>query len=166
MLKRILPFLLFLLIYQLSYSQQASMHGFIKDTTANAPVSNAVVALLTPKDSTLVEFTRTKPDGSYSLDKVPAGNYILQIMHPQFADYVEDISMQTPNQAFAIIPLTAKSKLLEALIIKSGSPMRIKGDTTIYTADSFKVSANANVEELLKKMPGFQVDKDGKIKQM
>ena len=37
----------------------------------------------------------------------------------------------------------------------------MKGDTTIYTADSFKVSANANVEELLKKLPGIQVDKSG-----
>ena len=50
--------------------------------------------------------------------------------------------------------------------MKSGSPLKIKGDTTIYTADSFKVSANANVEELLKKLPGIQVDKDGKIKAM
>ena len=44
--------------------------------------------------------------------------------------------------------------------------MKIKGDTTIFTADSFKVGPNANVEELLKKLPGIQVDKDGKIKAM
>ncbi|MEI2749930.1 MAG: hypothetical protein V9E88_14360 [Ferruginibacter sp.] len=52
------------------------------------------------------------------------------------------------------IPLTSKSKLLAAVIIKSGSPIKIKGDTTIYTADSFSVSANANVEELLEKITG------------
>ena len=52
------------------------------------------------------------------------------------------------------------------MIVKTGNPIRIKGDTTIYTADSFKVSANANVEELLKKLPGIQVDKNGKITAM
>jgi outer membrane receptor for Fe3+-dicitrate len=41
--------------------------------------------------------------------------------------------------------------------------MKIKGDTTVYTADSFKVSANANVEELLRKLPGIQVDKEVNI---
>jgi hypothetical protein len=55
---------------------------------------------------------------------------------------------------------------LQQVIIKTGSAIRIKGDTTIYTADSFSVSANANVEELLKKLPGIQVDKNGEIKAM
>ena len=166
MLKKIFGFFFLLLIYQLSYSQQSSIHGFINDTTAKRPVANAVVALITPGDSTLTAFTRTATDGSYLIKEVPSGKYILQVMHPLFADYVEEVSVLSSAQLFPNIPLTAKSKLLEALILKSGSPMRVKGDTTIYTADSFKVSANANVEELLKKMPGFQVDKDGKIKQM
>ncbi|RYG33611.1 MAG: hypothetical protein EOO01_33030, partial [Chitinophagaceae bacterium] len=48
----------------------------------------------------------------------------------------------------------------------SGSPIRIKGDTTVYTADSFKVREGANVEELLRRLPGIQVDKDGKITAM
>jgi len=52
------------------------------------------------------------------------------------------------------------------VIIKSGSPIRIKGDTTVYTADSFKVREGANVEELLRRLPGIQVDKDGKITAM
>jgi len=64
---------------------------------------------------------------------------------------------------FSLIP---KATLLQEIIVKTGSPLRIKGDTTIYTADSFKVSANAKVEELLKKLPGITVDKDGKITAM
>jgi hypothetical protein len=60
----------------------------------------------------------------------------------------------------------SKAELLQAVIVKTGSPLKIRGDTTVYTADSFKVSANANVEELLKKLPGIQVDKDGNIKAM
>lgn len=155
----------FLFIHYAS-AQDKNISGILQDTTSKSPVKNAVVALLSPNDSMLVDFTRSADDGTYHLHKASTGNYILMVMHPQFADFVDDVSITSPNQKISSIALTAKSKLLEAIILKSGSPMRIKGDTTIYTADSFNVSANANVEELLKKMPGFQVDKDGQIKQM
>ena len=143
---------------------QSVITGTIRDTTSNISVKNAVVVLLTPKDSILRSFARVKEDGTFSLN-APAGKYILSVTHPVFADFVDDIEI-TKSEKLAMISLTPKSKLLETVIVKSGSPIRLKGDTTIYTADSFKVSANANVEELLKKMPGIQVDKNGQIKAM
>lgn len=145
---------------------QNNVSGFIKDTTSGTQVKNAVIALLSPKDSVLVAFTRTKDNGSYNLPNIPAGKYTLMVMHPAFADYVEDIDVKEADAKIPLVAVTPKSKLLEAVIIKAGGMMRVKGDTTIYTADSFKVSANANVEELLKKMPGIQVDKNGEIKAM
>jgi hypothetical protein len=166
MFKKIWLFVLTLLFTQLSFSQTASITGILKDTSANKMVNNAVVALLSQKDSLLIGFTRTKEDGSYRLENLPGGTYIFMVMHPIFADYVEDIEVKSGQEKLPMVALTPKSKLLEAVIIKSGNPIRIKGDTTIYTADSFKVSANANVEELLKKMPGIQVDKNGEIKAM
>ncbi len=51
---------------------------------------------------------------------------------------------------------------MQAIIIRQ-SAIRIKGDTTEFTADSFHVKPNATVEDLLKELPGVQVDKDGKI---
>lgn len=80
---------------------------------------------------------------------------------PWFGDLLDNIDVEG-NTELPIIYLLSKAALLQEVIISTG-PMRIKGDTTIYTADSFVVSANANVEELLKKLPGIQVDKDGKI---
>jgi hypothetical protein len=88
------------------------------------------------------------------------------ITQPFYADLLDDVTVTAEGLQLNKVSVIPKSKLLQELIIKSGSPMRIKGDTTIFTADSFKVSANANVEELLKKLPGIQVDKDGKIKAM
>ena len=155
-----------LLITQFLFSQSIGFTGKIEDTTAHANVKNAVVALLSPKDSILKKFTRTDANGSFNINNVVPGNYILMVLHPVFADYVEDIEVNNANHSSGTIAVTPKSKLLEAVILKSGSPIRIKGDTTIYTADSFKVSANANVEELLKKLPGIQVDKNGQIKAM
>lgn len=156
----------FLFLFGFSYSQSSKVKGNVKDTVANIAVNNAVVALLSPKDSVLKEFTRTAPDGSFSFDKVSQGSYIMMVMHPMFGDYVDNIEIKNEDVAIPTVPLTSKSKLLAGIILKSGSPIKIKGDTTIYTADSFNVSANANVEELLKKLPGITVDKNGEIKAM
>jgi len=166
MYKKLLPVLVLLCVTSALQAQTHKLTGTVRDTTARANVKNAVVALLSPKDSILKAFTRTSDNGSYQLKPLPEGKYIFMVMHPSFADYVEDIDVKQGMAEMPAIPLTPKSKLLEAVILKSGSPIRIKGDTTVYTADSFKVSANANVEELLKKMPGFQVDKNGQIKSM
>lgn len=147
-------------------AQTNSVSGSVKDTTQNKTVQNAVVMLLTPVDSVLYKFTRTDANGNYTFSKIKPGNYILMTTHPYFADFVDNISIKENDATVLSIAVTSKSKLLQELIVKSGNPIRIKGDTTIYTADSFKVSANANVEELLKKLPGIQVDKNGKITAM
>ncbi|MEO7766059.1 MAG: TonB-dependent receptor, partial [Ferruginibacter sp.] len=160
-------FFLFILFTLLSlFSAAQSITGKITDTAAKKEIGNAVVALLTAGDSTLYKFTRTNKEGYFELKNVKSANYILLVTHPYFADFVDDITVSATDLQFNTLSLTSKTKLLQELIINSGSSMRIKGDTTIFNADSFKVSANANVEELLKKLPGIQVDKDGKIKAM
>ncbi len=166
MLRKLASFLVLLFLAAQSYAQQSTVTGIIRDTTANMPVKNAVVLMLSPKDSVLRSFTRTRNDGSYTLNNVVPGKNILMVMHPLFADYVDDIEIKPGTESLSAIPITSKSKILAAVIVKSGSPIKIKGDTTVYTADSFSVSANANVEELLKKLPGIQVDKNGEIKAM
>ena len=149
-----------------SDAQTSTFSGSVTDTTQKKGVQNAVVALLTIKDSILYKFTRTDVNGRYLFPNVNQGNYILLTTHPYFADVIQSIAIRSVETKLAEIALTSKSKLLEEVIVKSGSPIKIKGDTTVYTADSFKVRAGANVEELLRKLPGIQVDKDGKITAM
>ncbi|MBL7702207.1 MAG: TonB-dependent receptor [Ferruginibacter sp.] len=159
--------LLFVVLFAAkAQSQTISLSGKVQDTIQNKSVQNAVVMLLTPVDSLLYKFARTDAEGNYSFKNIKSGNYILMTTHPYFADFVDNISLNQNESNTASVALTSKSKLLQELIVKSGNPIRVKGDTTIYTADSFKVSANANVEELLKKLPGIQVDKNGKITAM
>ncbi|MEJ7822906.1 MAG: TonB-dependent receptor, partial [Chitinophagaceae bacterium] len=148
-----------------SFAQTANISGSVTDPNEKKPVSNAVIALLTPKDSILYKFTRSNAEGKYILKDVKPGDYILMTTHPYFADLVDNVVIRN-DLAIPEIALISKAKLMQEVIIKTGSPIKIRGDTTVYTADSFKVSANANVEELLKKLPGIQVDKDGKIKAM
>lgn len=163
--KFLLVFCCLTILASAAKAQQAHVTGAVADTGHQKGIANAVVALLTPGDSVLYRFARTDANGNYSFGNIVPGNYILMTTHPYFADYMDNISV-SGDMAIPRIALTSKSKLLEEVIVKSGNPIRIKGDTTVYTADSFKVSANANVEELLKKLPGIQVDKNGKITAM
>lgn len=162
-----LPALLIAILLFCIKIQAQTVTGSIADTVQNKAVSNAVVILLSPGDSILYKFTRTDSKGNYSFRNIKDGNYILMTTHPFFADFMDNISISgSTDLSIPQIALTSKSKLLQEVILKTGNPIRVKGDTTIYTADSFKVSANANVEELLKKLPGIQVDKNGKITAM
>lgn len=156
-------FFIFLSIY--ANSQINSFKGALLDTVENKNLSNAVISLLIPGDSILYTFTRADSKGNFIIKNIFHGKYILMITHPYYADYVDNIDINN-EQTLKNIYLIPKSKLLQAVIIKTGSPIKIKGDTTEYTADSFKVKANANVEDLLRKMPGIQVDKNGEIKAM
>lgn len=148
-----------------AHAQSLNISGKVNDINENKPVQNAVIALLTPKDSILYKFIRSNAEGKFLIKNVKPGKYILMTTHPYYADLLDEVDIKN-NMELPLIGLTSKSKLLQEVIVKSGSPLRIKGDTTIYTADSFKVSANANVEELLKKLPGIQVDKNSQIKAM
>jgi Outer membrane protein beta-barrel family/Carboxypeptidase regulatory-like domain len=149
-----------------AYAQPISVSGAVEDTLNKKGIQNAVVALLSAKDSVLYKFARTDVNGKYSIKNLKPGEYLLMATHPYFADVIFNLGLKDVETAIPGIALTSKSKLLEEVIVKTGSPIKIKGDTTVYTADSFKVRAGANVEELLRKLPGITVDKDGKITAM
>ncbi|MCD2425418.1 TonB dependent receptor [Niabella pedocola] len=144
-----------------------SIKGQLADTAEHRDLTNALVSLLSQKDSTLIKFARTSKQGDFQIANVDTGKYIVMVTHPYFADYFDNITLQ-PNTPLDLgsIQLFSKLKMLENVVVKSGSAIRIKGDTTVYTADSFKVREGANVEELLRKLPGIQVDRNGTIKAM
>lgn len=156
---------LILLISNFISAQTITLSGSIADSVENKKLVNAVISIIHASDSTLYKFTRADGKGSFGFKGMKQGKYILMITHPYYADYVDNIDVAKDGEIKKIF-LIPKSKLLREVIIKTGAPIKIKGDTTEYTADSFKVKENANVEDLLRKMPGIQVDKNGEIKAM
>ncbi len=147
-----------------AFSQKANLSGIVINNDKSS-VYNSVVALLTQKDSILYKFTRSDKSGKFDFKNIKPGKFVLMTSHSQYADYVDEIIINENENNTGTIELISKSKLLQEVIIKTGS-VRTKGDTTSYWASDFKVGANANVEELLKKLPGIQVDKNGVIKAM
>lgn len=147
------------------FAQSGSLKGTITDTLNKQNLSNAVISVLRAKDSVLVKFTRTGATGSFELKNLPAGNFILMVTYPSYADYVEKISLEAGKQReLGSLPLITKANLLQEVIVRQRvGAIRVKGDTTEYKADSFHVTANADVQELLRKMPGIQVNSKGEI---
>ncbi len=158
--------LLGLFLPALLFAQKSSISGIVLDTASFVKLPNTTVSVLNAKDSILVKFTRAQGDGSFSIKNLNPGKYILLLSYPNYADYVERFSLDSlkPDHDFGKINMLLKSKLLADVMVKGTiAAIKIKGDTTEYNAASFKVEPNAKVEDLLKQLPGIQVDKDGKI---
>lgn len=147
---------------QSTNAQEFNIKGRIIDTTENKPLHNAVVTIL-KKDSSLINFTRTDKTGSFSVQVKQPGKYVYLVSYPKFADLTDDIEVKNKELDLGKMALTPKSVLLEEVIVRSGSAIRIKGDTTEFTADSFLVKEGATVEDLMKRLPGFQVNSKGEI---
>ncbi|MDB4926258.1 TonB-dependent receptor [Mucilaginibacter sp.] len=149
-----------------SFAQNSySIRGFTVDTVAKAKLT-ATVTLLDAKDSILVKFTHAADDGSFAMNGLPAGNYLLLITYPDYADYVEGFNITPANKThnFGNISMGLKSRILQEVIIKGTvSAIKIKGDTTEFNAKAYVIQPNSKVEDLLKQLPGMEVDKDGKI---
>jgi hypothetical protein len=166
-MKFIIASLLFAIISFKVYSQQAFISGTIKDSTNSVAPVNGVVTLLSSTDSLMMSFARIQTDGSYKIKKPKAGRYFILVAHPGFADYLDTVTVHENTETIIPIFLTSKKKLVEDIIIKARvAPIVIKGDTVVFTADSFKVKDGANVEDLLRKLPGLQVDRNGEVKAM
>ena len=149
-----------------TFSQKLSVSGNVQDTAAKLPLQNAIVMAIKLADSTLVEFTRSDDKGFFKLKPLPIDTYQVIISHPKFSDQGFFIFGDRKNLEYdfgKIILLPKNVSLDEVTIFAFKDPIYYKGDTLIYTADSFKTKANATVEDLLKKLPGLKVDKDGKI---
>lgn len=163
----IILFLLFCLSpFALLAQNNYAVKGVAADSVEHAKLFNTSVAVLNAKDSTLVRFTRAGEDGSFLISGLTKGKFILLVAYPDYADYVEHFSLDSTSQVhnFGKINLNPKSRLLKEVLIKgTAAQIKIKGDTTEFNAAAFSIQPNSKVEDLLKQLPGIQVDKDGKI---
>lgn len=167
---RLITYTIFSLLLLLSFSSKAqnafSVKGSVADTASASKLHNTSVLVLRAKDSIMVKFTRADQQGNFAISNLPEGKYLLLVTYPEYADYTEPFTLNAaaPTRDFGRISMLLKSRLLQELVIRSTpTPIKIKGDTTIFNASAYVVQPNAKVEDLIKQFPGIQVDKDGKI---
>ena len=164
-MKRILSFML-LLIVTTAIMAQHTLSGTILSKTDNTPIDMATVRLFTHHgtDSTLVQGAQTYQDGLFILNNVRAGKYRLIVSSVGFNEHSQWVEMKNANLDVPTIRLTEQVQhLAEVSVQGKAAEMTVKGDTIEYNTAAYQVSENANVEELLKKMNGVEVDKEGKV---
>ncbi len=132
----------------------------------NEPLLNATVVLLSEQDSSIVSFTLSNGDGEFKIDKVAEGDYLLQITFLGYQQYSKTISTTTysGNIDLETIQLSQNASQLDQIEIKGEHvPIQIKKDTVEYNAAAFQTQPNEVVEDLLKKLPGVEVESDGTV---
>lgn len=144
-------------------SSQSAIKGTVVDTLNQTGLEHTVISLL-KQDSVLYRFTRAAGNGTFEIKNVRPGKYILVITKTFYADYTDVITVNEEVVNLGKLPLIQKARLLEEVIVQQKiAAIRIKGDTTEYRADSFRVGANSNVQDLLRKLPGISVNGKGEI---
>lgn len=143
-----------------------TLRGIAFDTISKQPVAGATVTVLDRKDSSLVSFTMTGNEGRFEIRNIPNGDYRLLITHVNYHNSNRYFSItDNKDKELGSLALSDKNKVLEEVVVRAEAPpVTMINDTIQYNAGSFKVQPNASVEQLLKKLPGVQVDKDGTIK--
>lgn len=144
-----------------------SVRGTLKDTVAHAPVADATVTVFDVRDSSLAGFGRSTASGDFVVSRLRRGAYRLLISHVGYRSASRNfvITEQVRDAGLGEIVLTDKSSMLDSVTVQQEvPPVSMRHDTIEYNAGSFHVKPNAVVEDLLKKLPGVQVDKNGNIK--
>ncbi|MEQ1675469.1 MAG: outer membrane beta-barrel protein [Chitinophagaceae bacterium] len=147
--------------------KNGSVKGIAFDTISEQPVAGATVTVLERKDSSLITFPMTGNDGRFELKGLANGDYRLMITHVNYhnSNKYFSITDNNKNAELGSLVLSDKAKVLEEVVLAAEAPpVTLINDTIQYNAGSFKTPPNASVEQLLKKLPGVKVEKDGTIK--
>lgn len=159
--------ILFLLCGIGSFAQNTNgVKGSVADTSSKVKLAGTTIAVLNAKDSIMRKFVYATDNGQFAINGLPGGNFILLVSYPAYADYVEKFTLDAahPTHDFGPVNMQLKSKILSDVLIKGTvNAIKIKGDTTEFNAKAYVIQPNDKVEDLLKQLPGIQIDKDGKI---
>lgn len=145
---------------------QVTISGNIVDGE-DAALPGATAMLMNSKDSLLVNFSLSDSEGNFLFKKILKGQYYVQVTYLEF-DMLRipvEISDNKEDLDLGKIIMTPEGTRLESVEITAEIiPIQIKGDTIEYNTAAFDVQANDKVEDLLKQLPGVEVDDDGNIK--
>jgi hypothetical protein len=157
-------YLLLLMSFYAFVVNGQGLKGIVCDDLNGYGLEKATVTLMRTSDSLLIGFQRTNMNGGYNFSKIKPDKYDIFISYPDYMGYATDVEI-LKNQVFELdtIRLIKNSQMLNEVTIIDGSKIKFKGDTIQFIADSFKVGSNANVEDLLKKLSGIQVNSKGEI---
>lgn len=160
---RVLPVILFLcFVLPGVVVAQESLQTFVHDAVNKQPLPAAALSLRIAGDTMVIHSGITNQQGKISFANIPKGKFDLLIHSMGYQDQKRRVTV--PGIWPDSIALTPGLTLKEVIITEDVPPVRMKGDTVEYNAAKFKTKENAVVEDLLRKLPGVKLERDGSIK--
>lgn len=162
-------FLFAIILFSISYKVNAQnspsiIEGTIKDSISKRTLGSATISLANAKDSSLLTFTRANDDGFFQFKNVAAGKYLISISYVGFQPtWIAIKTGSSPKLSLGDIFLLDNANLSSVTVTAKRAPVVINKDTIEFNSENFKTVPNAVVEDMLKKMPGVEVDKSGAI---
>lgn len=145
-------------------AQNVTIEGTIMDSVSKRTLTSATVSIAKATDSSLLNFTRADEDGFFRFKNIAPGKYLLSVSYVGYAPLWLGIKVgATSTLSLGNIYMTDASKLSEITVTARRAPVVINGDSIEFNSENFKTVPNAVVEDMLKKMPGIEVDKSGAI---
>ena len=164
--KRCIIFFLSFLSLATVAAQKTTIRGVVQDESAH---TLPFAAILLMQDSTLISTFQTEDDGQFHLSTDATDSiFILKITYVGYEKFEQKITISSSNTdtlnlgSIKMIPLSIR--LAEAIVSAQRNPVDIRGDTLAFAASAFKTQPNALAEDLLKKMPSIEIERDGTIK--
>jgi hypothetical protein len=163
--KSLLSIALLLLAFS-GFSQNILLRGKVVDKVSQLPLESATVYLTRVSDSTVIDYTITDKSGAFQINTRKIDKPVmLKVSYVSYQTLIQEQKSLIENIDFGVLRLAENNNTLKEVVIKSEAPpIRIKNDTLEFNASSFKVRPDANVEALLKQLPGVEIDEEGKIK--
>ena len=162
-MKRLLLLLLMPMVVLAALAQRNVTGTVVENETGDALPQTTVRLLRT--DSTLVKGALTKLDGKFSMNAPSAGKYILQVTCVGYKSYTKNISISGDKDvALGTITMKPDAIMLKgATVTGQAAKVTLKADTFVYNASAYRTPEGSVVEELVKRLPGAQIDDAGKI---
>lgn len=160
--------LLMILFSPMAFAQQSGVNvtGSVVEQGNDTPIEQATVRLLNVKDSAMVRGVVSARNGSFTLKNVKKGSYLLHITFIGYDPLYQPLQITGKKNPVNVGKLELSDgaiELGEAVVIGKAPEVTVRNDTVEYNADSYKVTEGSVLEDLLKKMPGVEVDSEGKI---
>ena len=137
--------------------------GMVQDKKTAEPVMQATVQLLTVKDSAFVAGGVSDLEGLFQLPAVAAGNYLMKVSYTGYVPLWKTLALKKSTD-LGVVALEQDAVLLkQATVTGQLAEVQVSEDTVVYNAGAFRVPQGSMLEELVKKLPGAEVDESGKI---
>ncbi len=143
-----------------------TVKGIFQEASNAQPLPDATVSVMAAKDSSLISFTLTSNSGYFEIKNIDKGDYYLIVSYQGLETLKKSFSItpEKPHLNLGVVKMGKAYKILSEVTVIDQAPIKINGDTIAFNANSFKTKPNATVEDLIKKLPGMTVEKDGTIK--